>query len=882
MDIIITHVNADFDALASTLAASKLYPEARIVFPGSKEKNLRNFFIQSSFYMLDILKIKDVDMDKITRLILVDVRSPSRIGVFADLIKKGNVKVHIYDHHQFSKGDIKGDYENIQIVGATTSILVELLVKKKIPITPAEATVMALGIYEDTGAFTFTSTTPLDFKAASHLLEMGCDLTVVSDIITRELTSQQIGLLNDLLQSVTIYHVNRIDIAVTTASLEYYMGDLAVLVHKMIDIKNYNVLFALVRMEDKVYMVARSRLQEINVGVIASEFGGGGHSSAASATIKNMPLAQVRERLLENLQSSATPVKIARELMSFPVKYIVTDTLIADASEFMVRYNINVLPVVDKEGLKGIISRQVVHKAMHHGLNTYPVNQFMSTDFEIISPDAPLSEIQSKIVDKKQRFLPVVSNGELAGVVTRTDLMQILINDHKDKSLKFQNREINRYGHSKNLSGMIKQSLPPHIYELLKEIGELAEKNNYIVYVVGGFVRDLILKHENLDIDIVVEGDGIGFARILVNHFGGRMRHYYKFGTAVVIFPDNFKIDVATARTEYYDHPAALPVVETSSIKLDLYRRDFTINAIALELTPPHFGIMLDFFTAQRDFKDKAIRVLHNLSLVEDPTRAFRAIRFEQRFGFKIGKHTENLIKNAVKNGFFERLSGQRIFNELKLILSEDTPCIAISRMKDFGLLPFISKEIKFDKRMDELFNRVKAVLHWYELSFLEKKPLKWQLNFFALIYRISDAGIEKLTKDMMLPGHVLGIIKNDRQQAQKCLGWFASHKKPKNSELYCFLSKMTTLALLFAMSRTTSDDIRKFISLYFTRLRNIKTELKGRDLRDMGIMPGPIYSKLLSSVLDAKLNNSVKTRDDEIKYLTSLYNREKKKTSHD
>ena len=177
-------------------------------------------------------------------------------------------------------------------------------------------------------------------------------------------------------------------------------------------------------------------------------------------------------------------------------------------------------------------------------------------------------------------------------------------------------------------------------------------------HLVGGFVRDLLLRIDNFDIDIVIEGDGIRFAKELARRFGARTRVHKEFGTAKVLFPGGFKVDVASARLEYYRAPAALPIVEHSSLKLDLYRRDFTINTLAISLNTNTFGELIDFFGAQRDIKEKSIRVLHSLSFVEDPTRVFRAVRFEQRFRFHIGKFTVNLIKNAVKMSFLAKIKG--------------------------------------------------------------------------------------------------------------------------------------------------------------------------------------------------------------------------------
>ena len=224
----------------------------------------------------------------------------------------------------------------------------------------------------------------------------------------------------------------------------------------------------------------------------------------------------------------------------------------------------------------------------------------------------------------------------------------------------------------KMISKLMKERLPARLKSLLEEVGQVGDTLGYSVYAVGGFVRDLLMRVENFDIDLVVEGDGIRFAETFEKRTSCRIRTHQKFGTAIILFPDGLKIDVATARWETYDSPAALPTVEKGSIKMDLSRRDFTINTLAIQLNPRGYGEIIDFFGGMKDIKEKTIRVLHNLSFVEDPTRIFRAIRFEQRLGFQIGKHTQHLMRNSVKMGFLQRLSGGRILSELILILKED------------------------------------------------------------------------------------------------------------------------------------------------------------------------------------------------------------------
>ena len=333
----------------------------------------------------------------------------------------------------------------------------------------------------------------------------------------------------------------------------------------------------------------------------------------------------------------------------------------------------------------------MIEKALYHALDEIPISEYMTVEFATVGPEAEISEIQGKIIGNKQRVLPVIDNDEVIGVITRTDLLNILVQESQDKAAQTTDPlHAAMHPRTKNILGFMRERLSDRILDMLHHIGQVADELGFAAYVVGGFVRDLFLYRHNEDIDIVIEGNGIDFAKEFAKRLNVRFNAHAKFGTAVIIFPDGFKIDVASARMEYYQFPAALPTVEMSSIKLDLFRRDFTINTLAIFLNPKKFGKLIDFFGGQRDIKEKSIRVLHNLSFVEDPTRVFRAIRFEQRFDFKIGRLTSGLVENAVRMDFFKQLSGKRVFTELCLILKEDNPTPAMIRMHEYDLLKVI------------------------------------------------------------------------------------------------------------------------------------------------------------------------------------------------
>jgi tRNA nucleotidyltransferase (CCA-adding enzyme) len=865
LEVITTHLNADFDAMASMVAAKKLYPNAIQVFPGSQERNLRDFYIRSSFYFLDFARSRNVPSEEIKRLILVDTRQSSRIGKFAEAALSGEVEIHVYDHHPDSPEDVHGSLEVVEMTGSTTAILTRLIRERGLTLTPQEATVMALGIFEDTGSFTFTSTTPQDFEAAAFLLSQGADLNVVSEIITRELNAEQVALLNDLLEHSTNFHVSGIEVVLARTTAQEYVPDFAVVAHKLMDMENIQVLFALAQMEDRVFVVGRSRLPEVDVAEILAELGGGGHNYAASAAIKDQPLVQVEERLRQVLQKRVHPGRRAREIMSFPVKSVTPDITLERAELILNRYSINALPVVTDSQLLGIITRQVVEKGIYHGLKSHPVKDYMTTEVTTVDPEATLPEIRERLLVRKQRILPVVEGDKIIGIVSRTDLLHLLSADDDEAQWSQPVR-------TKNILSLLRERLPKNILEILKQVGAVAAELNYQAYVVGGFIRDLLLRHENLDIDIVIEGDAIIFARLYAARYGARFREFQKFKTAVLIFPDGFKIDVATARTEYYEAPGALPIVEYSSIKMDLYRRDFTINTLALKLNPGEFGTLLDFFGAQRDLKEGRISLLHNLSFVEDPTRVFRAVRFEQRFKFRISKLTANLINNAVRNNFFDRLSGARLFQELKLILQEENPIPAVARLAEFDLLKAVHPRLAYGEASRAMLERIQAVLSWYDLLFLEDHYRRWLVYFLGLVEPFSANELTDMLKGFNISPKLAGSIVQGKEAADRALTSLFRLGEPTRSQIYHLLTALETEYLLYILAKSRQEASRRFISLFFTHLKKLKPEMRGRDLVALGYQPGPLIKEMLERLLEARLNEMVKSRREEKEFIRRAF----------
>jgi len=866
MDIITSHTNADFDAFASMVAARKLYPGALLVFPGSQEKKVRDFI--AAFQPVEISRVKDIEIAQVRRLILVDTKSSERIGPFAELAaKSAQTEIHLYDHHPRTKDDIRGSMEVIEDVGATATILTEILKSRKIPITPMEATMLCLGIYEETGSLLFPSTTERDMIAAAYLLRRGASLKIVSNFIRTELSKEELDILNELLRSSTHLEMNGTRVMIAKASREDYLGDAAHLAHRIMDMEDTDGLVLILSMQGKILMVGRSRVPEFDVAEIMKKFGGGGHPNAASATLKETPLEVLEDEVKSLLKSSVRYGKSAKDVMTTPVITISWTDAVKDAESMMTRYGVNVLPVVMDGKYNGIISREIVEKAIFHGFGRSRISDFTTTDAQTVSHDTQVRDIERLMIEQNQRFMPVLEGERIIGAITRTDILRILYEDMLKRS-RVQSPAGEKPSMGRNLAPWLKEKFPPAIGEILKLSGEVAESLGSKAYLVGGSVRDLLRGQENLDIDLVIEGEGIPFAREVAKRLGAKVRTHERFGTAQVI-TDHLKLDVATARTEYYESPAALPKVETSSIKKDLYRRDFTINTLAISLNPRDFGLLIDFFGGQRDLREKTIRVLHNLSFIEDPTRAFRAVRFSERFGFKLSKHTENLIKSALRMNLFDRLSGSRLYEELILTFSETEPVKAIKRLSQYGLLKVIHQNLAFDERLESMLQSIHDTLSWFNLLFLEEKPDKGIIYMMALLSVLGDGDRGNAFIRLSTPPRVKERINKGILHSQELVKLLPLHDAAK---VYKALYPLDIESVLFSMATAANDNKKRELSHYLIELRRVKPQLTGQDLKNMGIMPGPVYSEILDTLLEERLRRNLKTREDELAFVKERY----------
>ena len=852
------HKNMDMDSLGAIIAVREIYPQADVFLPNTLGSDVRMVLRENPKLLVSAEK------PQFDKLIVVDTNSIQRIpDIVRDYIRNNeHVQVEVYDHHN-KNSDLKRAVVHYKKCGAVTSLLTLMLKAKHIIPSPLKASIMLAGIYSDTGNFTFSSTSPIDFLAAAYLTSMGANVEIVKHYLPLNLSAKDIDTLEKLKNNLSLRNIYGNLIGITELYLEEYMPDIAHIVSELLSITGLSSVIAIVNIKENTFLIGRSSSDSVDVSRIMSHFGGGGHRKAASATIKGKTIPEIKEKLLSILYSCVEPVKTISDIMTFPVKMVNEGKTVLKVNELLKRYALNAMPVVNENGkLLGIVDREIVDKAISMGLGNEDVSKIARKNIQTLYPNQSIGKAELLIAKEHQILVPIVDRaGRIVGVVTRTD---ILSNVHEGiENLK-------RRASKRNILRLLKQRVPKNVFGLLMSIGKLADSINVNVYVIGGFVRDLIIGRKNLDVDIVVEGKAEKLAKLIAVKMNAKVHSFKRFGTVRLVFPNGFKIDMASARTEIYRSPGALPEVSDAPLKKDLFRRDFTINTLAIKLNERSFGTLIDFFGGLRDIREKKIRVLHSLSFVEDPTRILRALRFAVRYRFKLGKYTERLIKDAVERNAFKNIEGQRLYLEIKHILEEDNPLRIINKMDSYGILKSIEPEITWNKEKRDLFEGIRKLLIWYRLSFPNLKVNSFVIYFSALTSNLNTDDLKKLMKSLAVPETELKLVESVR----KSMRIIERNIKPDmlNSKAYEILKRLTTEAILYAVASKLNPKIKSKLLAYLKSWRFISPAISGRDLIQLDLPTGPIFKTILMDVKHKILDGQLSDRESQISYVKKRY----------
>ncbi len=878
--LITTHKAMDLDSLGAVIAAKKLYPESLIVLPGTKGKDVMKV-LEENPDIIEYVEDSDLKSEDFDQIVIVDTVDIERLPESVkSIIFKSKPKIVFYDHHG-KEVEIKG--LNVELhfkpCGAVTSILTLLIKGKTLVPSPLEASVMALGIYSDTGNFLFPNVTSMDFIAASYLFSIGASVEFIKRYLPKELSEVEIDVLKSLKDNVEILDIGGNRIAITVAQFDTYVGDVAHLVSKLLEINNFPAVIAIVGVEGTVFVIGRSRTSKVDVSKVASVFGGGGHKEAASAVVRGRTVHEVREDVVKVLKDIVEPVKLAMDIMTSPAKVVFEFWDVKKTLDFLVKNGLNAAPVVDKEGkLVGIVSRKLTDKAIYMGMHDEKVKAIVQTDISFVYPEDSVEKVEDIIVNKHQAFVPVINrNGKVLGVITRTDILMNLYRKDLEESESFYAKRVQGYPHVKNVKQLLYERIPECVLKILRTIGKVADSEGVNAYIVGGFVRDLIIGRENLDVDIVVEGDATEFAKKVAKRLNAKVHTFDRFKTAIVVMQNGFKIDMASARTEVYSSPGALPSIDIAPLKKDLFRRDFTINTLAIKLNEKEFGKLIDYFNGLKDIKEKKIRVIHSLSFIEDPTRILRALRFAVRYRFELGKHTEKLLKIAVQRKLFKTVEGRRLYLELKHIFEEDNPLRIVNRMNEYGVLKVLCPEINWNRSKKDLFESIRKMVIWHKVAF--ERKLNYPLLYFAaLLEGLPYQKVEEFLESLSPPVAEKELIMKIFIKSRQVLGRI--HKNLKNSQILELLEGLPEEVVLY-MAAKAKDGWKKGKILQFLKeWRFLKPSITGNDLKKLGIKPGPIYREILREVRNRVVDGELLNREEQVKFILDKFLKKESKAA--
>lgn len=601
-----------------------------------------------------------------------------------------------------------------------------------------------------------------------------------------------------------------------------------------------------------------SFLDQINMNEVFNSFNGEGDSKIYSFTIKEKNIDKLIEKIINEIREFYIPLLKAKDIMSSPVRTILSNEPIEKVYRIMIQTGHNGFPVIEKDELIGIVTKKDIEKAINHGIGKNPVKEIITKNIISVSPEDSIEKIRHIMIENGiGRVLVIDNNNILIGIITRSDLIKgKIFHKSRPQIIIDYKEELHKYNILKKMTEVI----PVKYMNLLRLLGVYGSELNMSVYVVGGFVRDLLLGRKNFDIDIVVEGDGLKYAKYASKNLRTTFVEHSEFHTGSLFFKDGFRIDIATARTEYYEKPADLPKIELSTIKKDLYRRDFSINAMAIKINSEEFGVLLDFFGCKKDLDRGIIRILYNLSFIEDPTRILRAIRFKKRFNFNIEDRTLELLKSAVRNNYIEKVTGMRLREEFEKILNERNIIESIDEMGNLQILDHLFLYSKYKKEKSIKFKKILEFYSWIKERVPEytfKVKLFHLFLYSYLLFENEQAMIYSFER-YGLPKKFLNNINKLESSI------FELNKLKSDSEYSDFYKILNGFdnELLIVVAGHINDNLIQKYKGYLIKMSDFKLNIDGKDLIKLGIK-GKLIGEILNEIKMKKLDNKIQNEKE-------------------
>ena len=800
--ILLAPPNADLDALSSLYGLSLLEKDAKLFYTSFSPKAKKLFEdIKDRFNILKSLE----GLENI-HIFTVDYSS---IDFVFGLLKKEKIKkITLFDHHirHIEKEPLVEAYID-ETLGACTTLIIEYIIKKQIPISKEDASILLCGIYDDTNYFSIKDISPRDFEAASYLIKKGADIEFVNKYVKSYISLKDVIHVEEYLKSLEILNINgkKIGFIVLDTTQESIIDNLK----DLKELEDLDAYFIIMSSSINTYVVARSKT--IDVESILSKLGGGGHTLASGLKLNFVSSKKLKSIILELLKEENPKITLKDIMTKHPLT-LKKDMSVEEAFYTLSNFKISKAPVLDEnEHVMGAITKKVSAKALD--ISKKSKVQELLVSIPLLKEDDFIWEAEKVFLENP--LVPMIGvldkEGKLVGIITKSDLIRHITGDEEQK---ISTKRINT---------------PSYMMDIIMDIKSVIPKGEKL-YLVGGVVRDIILNRPSYDIDFVFEGDIDLLEQSLKSH--GIKTHRFLGFNSVHFKYKGFKIEISSTRREYYEMAGAYPVVSKASLKEDLFRRDFTINTLLLSLDEEDFGTVIDYFGALNDIKNKIIRVLHPLSFIEDPVRILRAIRFEAKLNFKLSKDTKRLLEETLQKGMLKYAPKGRIFNELKIALQEKEFENIFETYKKYGIIESLFEYKPDYIYIEEKSKNLKMFSDWYLLEY--KTPFKEASWIFFWLLVKNAPSLEEILKGISAPAFVYKFVEIN---IKHIISEILKAKKP--SELYIIL-KPFSLEELALFATEGNVDVMNRIVKYLSHLKNLKPNI------DISSIPPADRSKVI------------------------------------
>lgn len=857
--------NADLDMLGAARCLQLLNPQAQLLHPVRLKQNAWEAVRKSEWFKT--IKISDVDFKQLKCVHMVGI-SQSRHNIeLVEAIGRHGTETVVYTERQarLPFSFIIKQFHNLSM----TAAMMNHLLSERISLDNDDKQLFNLAVCEKTWLGLSSKCREEDFKALAFLRSHNFSSFKTANAINLGFREGQAAAYHLILKSIEDIQPGYWPVSFAAIKTNNAIQDLEPVIDAVwSDISSTSALI-MVTYQNFSRIWARSSISQIDFFDVFSEFRPARHRNWIYFNFTGHGHEQNRARLLLHLENNLRPDLTAGDIMSASPRCVSASTTVKQALDEMLKFNIMSLIVIKNDEFAGIITRRDLDRALQMNLLASEIGPWVPTEMPVISPSTPVRVLKNLMIRYNLTRLPVIEQGRVKGIITTHELLRAipdylpLPHDFLPLAEKVHMPE------PLQIEEILKRVFSLRIFHLLNKISRFAGKLGIAAFAVGGFVRDLLLERQNFDLDVVIIGDAMKFAAEFSKEMNCDFKVFDRFHTARIYLED-LKVDFSSARIEHYSTPGALPQIEYSGLSNDLYRRDFTINALALSLVPESFLQLKDFFGGFNDLINRKIKILHSFSFLEDPTRLFRALRFAGRFNFNLEKDTQRAFELAVSREAIARLSIKRIATEISRCFNEDRPQQIISDIFDAGLMKFLSPELVDASILPGRFKLIRALVKRF-------RPMPEEIDSEAVYWTglLSALNIESAEKLL----DATGTPHNRRVKILQALisinsipGQLNHINEDDHQGLYDLLSGLYPESLISTVAFAVDKRNARKILFYVINLRQIKCHISGKDLLAEGIKPGPHIRRIFNHIISLKLNGQPLNREEELKIAAELY----------